>query len=176
MGWLKIGYRTESAAATRNSFKEDLKFSTEHIENIRLEPQEATEPYPKVGLSVPDSDLPFISPREIAQRVSKETGGLRKLLKHTLLVKKANNEGVIVVDNIVYDCANFLQEHPGGEQVIKSFAGAECSWQFWRFHGRKEMDEFGRALRVGRTKGIVNKFLEPKKYVGLRRLGGDEWF
>jgi cytochrome b involved in lipid metabolism len=78
---------------------------------------------------------------------------------------------VIVVDNVVYDCTDFLPEHPGGEQVIKSFAGAECSWQFWRFHGTKEMEEFGRQLRVGRTEGLRNKFSESKRYIGLRRLG-----
>jgi cytochrome b involved in lipid metabolism len=82
---------------------------------------------------------------------------------------------VIVVDNIVYDCTDFLSEHPGGEQVIKSFGGAECSWQFWRFHGKKEMEEFGRQLRVGRTEGLRNRFPEPKRYIGLRKLGDNEW-
>jgi cytochrome b involved in lipid metabolism len=82
---------------------------------------------------------------------------------------------VIVIDNIVFDCTSFLKEHPGGEQIIKSFGGAECSWQFWRFHGKKEMKEFGRPLRVGRTQGMINKFKEPQKYVGLRRLGADDW-
>ena len=82
---------------------------------------------------------------------------------------------VIVIDNIVYDCKYFLKEHPGGEQIIKSFGGAECSCQFWRFHGKKEMEDFGRALRVGRTEGMVNKYKEPQRYVGLKRLGDDEW-
>ena len=80
-----------------------------------------------------------------------------------------------MIDDIVYDCIKFISEHPGGEQIIRSFAGAECSWQFWRFHGKKEIEEFGRALRVGRTKGMKNKYKEPPKYVGLRRLGDEEW-
>jgi cytochrome b involved in lipid metabolism len=80
-----------------------------------------------------------------------------------------------VVDSIVYDCAEFSREHPGGEQVIKSFAGEECGWRFWRFHSKKEMDESGRILRIGRTEGIVNKFSEQKRYIGLRRLSDDEW-
>jgi cytochrome b involved in lipid metabolism len=80
-----------------------------------------------------------------------------------------------VVDNIVYDCLEFLKEHPGGEQIIRSFSGAECSWQFWRFHSKKEMEEFGKPLRVGRTDGMINKFKEPQKYVGLRKLGGGDW-
>jgi cytochrome b involved in lipid metabolism len=79
------------------------------------------------------------------------------------------------VNDVVYDCAQFIHGHPGGDQIIKSFAGAECSWQFWRFHGQKEMGEFGRPLRVGRTKGLKNKFKEPMRYVGLRRLGHDDW-
>jgi len=102
--------------------------------------------------------LPFIPPDVVKKRKSAESGGL-----------------FIVVDKIVFDCTNFLQEHPGGEQIIKSFGGAECSWQFWRFHGKKEMEEFGRPLRVGRTDGITNKFKEPQRYVGLRNLGVDDW-
>jgi cytochrome b involved in lipid metabolism len=90
-------------------------------------------------------------------------------------IKPTLTRTVIVVDKIVYDCTNFLEEHPGGEQIIKSFGGAECSWQFWRFHGKKEMDEFGRPLRAGRTEGVVNKFKEPPKYIGLRKLGSDDW-
>jgi cytochrome b involved in lipid metabolism len=82
---------------------------------------------------------------------------------------------VIVVNNIVYDCTKFIKEHPGGEQIIRAFGGAECTWQFWRFHRKNEMEEFGRPLRVGRTTGMVNKFKEPSKYVGLRRLGHDDW-
>jgi cytochrome b involved in lipid metabolism len=85
----------------------------------------------------------------------------------------ANGKEVIVVDCIVFDCTHFISEHPGGEQIIRSFAGAECSWQFWRFHGEKEMKNFGKKLRVGRTEGLENKFKEPPKYVGLRRFGED---
>jgi cytochrome b involved in lipid metabolism len=75
----------------------------------------------------------------------------------------------------VYDCSNFVKEHPGGGQIINSFGGAECSWQVWRFHGKKEMEEFGKPLRVGRTNGMKNRFKEPKKYVGLRPLEANEW-
>jgi cytochrome b involved in lipid metabolism len=94
---------------------------------------------------------------------------------HLQALSLINHVQVLVVDNIVYDCTNFMKEHPGGEQVLQSFGGAECSWQFWRFHGQKEMGEFGRPLRVGRTSGMVNKFQEPSKYVGLRRLCHDDW-
>lgn len=81
----------------------------------------------------------------------------------------------IVVEDIVYDCTDFISEHPGGEKIIQSFAGQECTWQFWRFHGKKDMEELGKPLRVGRTKGLKNRFKEPVRYVGLRRLGDDDW-
>ena len=80
-----------------------------------------------------------------------------------------------MIDKIVYDCTGLLKQHPGGEQIINSFSGEECSWQFWHFHGKKEMEVFGRPLRVGRTQGMVNEFKEPQKYVGLRNLVADEW-
>jgi cytochrome b involved in lipid metabolism len=88
---------------------------------------------------------------------------------------KTDTSTGIVVDHIIYDCTNFLKDHPGGEHVIKSFGGAECSWQFWRFHGRKEMEEDGKPLRIGRTEGLKNKYPEPMRYVGLRSRGDDEW-
>lgn len=81
----------------------------------------------------------------------------------------------IVVDNIVYDCTDFILEHPGGEQVIMSFIGEDCSWQFWRFHSCALMEQYGVPLRIGRTEGVQNRFEEPKRFVGLSRLGRDEW-
>jgi cytochrome b involved in lipid metabolism len=40
----------------------------------------------------------------------------------------ANQHSVgLVIDNIVYDCTNFLKDHPGGTTVLESFGGAECS-------------------------------------------------
>jgi hypothetical protein len=60
--------------------------------------------------------------------------------------------------------------------VIESFIGEDCSWQFWRFHVKEVMEEFGRLLRVGRTEGVRNRFPEPTRWVGLRKWGrGDEW-
>jgi cytochrome b involved in lipid metabolism len=78
------------------------------------------------------------------------------------------------VDNIIYDCTDFIAEHPGGETVIDSFGGQDCSWQFWRFHNATHMKEFGRRLRVGRTAGIRNRFAERPRFVGLRKR--EDWW
>ncbi|PVH77215.1 cytochrome b5, partial [Cadophora sp. DSE1049] len=123
------------------------------IETVSLDSDRSEFPF--VDASVSDDQLPFIPPEKVIKQTSVEAG-------------------VIVIDNVVYDCTDFVTEHPGGEQIIKSFGGAECSWQFWRFHGPKEMEEAGKPLRVGRTEGVINRFQEPSKYVGLRKLGADE--
>jgi cytochrome b involved in lipid metabolism len=155
MGWLKLGAR--KAAETRDLLScPDFKPQTQHIESVSALPF-ATH-YPFQDLSVTDGELPFISSTEVAKRTSRASGGLW-----------------IVVDNIVYDCTEFINEHPGGEEVILSFGGQDCSWQFWRFHGIKEMQKFGKTLRVGRTEGLKNRFKEPVKWVGLQSRGLDEW-
>ena len=81
---------------------------------------------------------------------------------------------MLVIDDVVYDCTEFTTEHPGGKGILEGFAGSDCSWQFWRFHGKKDM-EIGRVLRVGRTKGVRNKYAKPVKWVGLKSLGDNDW-
>jgi hypothetical protein len=173
MGWLKLG--SGSPAQTQQLRQVELKVATQHVESLSID-SEALQQCQHVSLSVPDSELPFIPPDEVSKRRSALEGGLCEC--PTFFSDPgsvAEDSQVIVVDEIVYDCTRFILEHPGGQQIIESFAGAECTWQFWRFHGKREMDEFGRPLRVGRTKGLQNKFKEPVKYVGLRSLGDDGW-
>ena len=116
-----------------------------------------------------DNDLPFIPKEEV---MAKRAQTQCQVNQETL----PRDESLwIVVDNIVYDCSSFVHDHPGGQQVIRSFVGEDCSWQFWRFHGKNEMDRYGRALRVGRTSGVQNRFPEAPRYVGLSKIGHDEW-
>jgi cytochrome b involved in lipid metabolism len=55
---------------------------------------------------------------------------------------------------VVYDCSDFAQEHPGGEAVIRRYAGRDCSLPFWRFHREDQLVKYGWALRVGRVAGV----------------------
>jgi len=134
-----------------NTSAEHLETIDVHIDNTAL--QDLT--YPLQPTTVEDCDLPFIS---------------------SAVVRSAHrdlNRTWIVVDNIVYDCTDFALEHPGGETVVRSFAGQDCSWQFWRFHNSTHMKQSGSPLRVGRTAGVKNRFAERPRFVGLRRR--DEW-
>ncbi|RVX71647.1 hypothetical protein B0A52_03831 [Exophiala mesophila] len=60
----------------------------------------------------------------------------------------------LVIDNEVYDCSNFAKKHPGGEAVIRRYAGSDCSVQFWRFHRREHLMVHGSALRIAKTQGV----------------------
>jgi cytochrome b involved in lipid metabolism len=115
--------------------------------------------YLPVSLSVRESELPVIPHHEMK---------LRAAQKDTL----PDEDVWIVIDNIIYDCTAFMEEHPGGRSIIQSFKGEDCSWQFWRIHTKDHLEEFGRELRIGRCqKGTIqNRYAEVPRYVGLRSL------
>ncbi|KAF7955249.1 uncharacterized protein EAE97_000508 [Botrytis byssoidea] len=157
MGWINLKKNRNITPKVEFQFEEDLKATTENIENVSLNEYSHPQKYPFVSPKVSGSQLPFIPATEVRKGTSSEVGGL-----------------LIVIDEVVYDCTEFATEHPGGEGIVEGFAGSECSWQFWRFHGKKEM-EVGWILRVGRTKGVMNKYAEPMKWVGLKTLGDNDW-
>ncbi|KAL4805445.1 hypothetical protein BDV18DRAFT_140874 [Aspergillus unguis] len=145
----------------------------DQIEPLRRASTFQGKTYPLHDPSTPDSDLPYIDPSVVLE--------IEKYWKKTTSsssdqdsFKEGNTPAWIVVDNVIYDCTSFQHTHPGGSVVIRSFVGQDCSWQFWRFHGKRHMDESGRELRIGRTSGIQNRFKEPPRYVGSSSLG-DDW-
>jgi cytochrome b involved in lipid metabolism len=168
MGWLK----PKSSALLERPYDSSLSdinhkvadkdsqfFSVEHVERI-VDPPTATtattkESYPFQPTHLPDPDLPFIPSTVVLQ------------------AKRNLHRIWIVINNVVFDATDFLHEHPGGNTVIESFAGQDCSWQFWRFHNRRHMRDSGLGLRIGRTAGVGNRFAERPRFVGLRKL--DEW-
>jgi cytochrome b involved in lipid metabolism len=175
MGWLTLKRQAQSldsapAPATDNiqnsklpylngTSSSDTESTVQHIENISPAPKRSR---PCVYPDVPDNKLPFIPTTEIT-------------------AKRCDPDSVsdlwIVIDKIVYDCSVFVYEHPGGDAVIKNFKGSDCSWQFWRFHGKEELKEHGKGLRIGRTAEMSNLYKERPKYVGLKALCSsmDEW-
>lgn len=159
MGWITLRKKRSRNITPDVDFQleEDLKITTRHVENVSLNECSRSQRYPFISPNVSDSELPFIPATAVSQGTSSELGGL-----------------LLVIDDVVYDCTEFTTEHPGGKGILEGFAGSDCSWQFWRFHGKKDM-EIGRVLRVGRTKGARNKYAEPVKWVGLKSLGDNDW-
>lgn len=159
MGWLSLRRPRNGPTAHVTS----VKPSSEHVEHIKhAEDFEHAEHVEELYLeyplqdSIPDNDLPLIPAAVVRD--------------HKLSFSKGHGRAWIVVDKIVYDCTKFIREHPGGETVIRSFVGEDCSWQFWPFHDKGIMEEWGRPLRVGRTEGIGNRFKEIPKYFGRSEM------
>lgn len=119
-------------------------------------PSSTQSEYAPVPLSLRSEDLPFIP---------------TDLVKSKASAAKGSPDLWIVIDGIVYDCTAFAPEHPGGAHMIESFRGVDCSWQFWRFHGKGDLESYGKLMRIGRTEGVRNKYKEKPKFVGWSGFG-----
>lgn len=173
MRWIKL---RKQSTLNRSPTERLLKLSTtsekvsshsDHIEDIDTARTNLPRlQYPFQPLSVQDLDLPHID-KSIVSHMSQQGP--------SQLEQPSNGSRAwIVINNIVFDCTEFQHEHPGGANVIQSFIGQDCTWQFGRFHSMKHMEDFGQKLRVGRTSGVENRFREPPRYVGLSSLD-DDW-
>lgn len=150
MGWMHRSVETKAVTPGRPLIESTLESGASVV---LVEDPENPESYRSVSPSVPDDELPFI---------------------HMSVVVASTMSGRhwLVIDDIIYDCTEFISEHPGGQDVLQPFRGHDCTWQFRRFHGKRELQQ-GRGLRVGRTSGVRNKFKERPKFVGLRPCGAD---
>ncbi|KAF2647289.1 hypothetical protein K491DRAFT_699725 [Lophiostoma macrostomum CBS 122681] len=164
MGWMraqrndrKVLCAQSIASASPCDSKDKLASDQQnrvHIEDISTlqTPKHLQCPtLPFVSTSTPNADLPFLPATAIT-------------------ASPTHNQLYIVIDNIVYNCSSFVDEHPGGGQVIESFRAQDCSWQFWRFHSKDVMQAWGQPLRVARTEGVTNRWKERPRWVGLRRF------
>jgi cytochrome b involved in lipid metabolism len=174
MGWMKAPHKNkESTESEQSSYlppspsesdgEGKLKHASDGADKIHIEDISSTPQRPKHSLSPPPSSKSAISP----------TGDLPFLSASAITTPhtKTPTSLYIVIDNIVYDCTSFVDEHPGGRQVIESFRSQDCSWQFWRFHSKDVMEEWGPRLRAARTEGVRNRWKERPRWVGLRRFG-----
>jgi len=150
MGWIKA-VNSSAHARYADTALDVSKGDTKHVENLDLD--EGSEQYPVCAKDADESDLPFLAPEVVKQMDGTD---------HSRLW--------LVIDDIVYDCTDFVDDHPGGETVIRSFGGRSCSWQFWRIHTTSHLRQYGLRMRVGRTEGVENPYKETKTYVGLRSL------
>jgi cytochrome b involved in lipid metabolism len=172
MGWLTLRRRAEAPAPSVVP-AEKIGVYAEHTEDIDTpsSPPQPGQPrrflnttYHLAEPSAPDSALPYMSPKILSE--------LEEQYKSSSASPPTSLPVWIVINNVIYDCSDFIHEHPGGSVVINSFVGQDCSWQFWRFHSKQHLVDHGRVLRVGKTEGVRNRFKEPARYVGLG--AGDE--
>lgn len=56
----------------------------------------------------------------------------------------------------VYDISSFLEEHPGGEEVLRAFAGKDATDAFEDAAHSEEAIPIMNKLKVGRLSSLVN--------------------
>ena len=44
---------------------------------------------------------------------------------------------------------DFLSEHPGGDRVLKRFAGKNATKAFWKYHGESVLKKYGDKFKIG---------------------------
>lgn len=154
MGWMQRSLRAHQTTTHVGIAVPQFTKDTFEPSTIFIDDREDPKSYKPLPLSAENDDLPYIPSHLVFESVNCALYWL-------------------VIENIVYDCTEFIREHPGGPEVLKPFWGSDCTWQFHRFHGKDELEKHGRALRIGRTQGVSNKFKERPRFIGLRRLGGD---
>ena len=135
MGWIRGPTTVKLATRTPQDIfttQEQTKGSIDHVENISssagdnisVDRRCISQPESKYicqPLTVPDEDLPLITSEEVLSK--RRPGALSGKASHS----EERKDYWIVVDDIVYDCTSFILDHPGGEQVILSFVGENCS-------------------------------------------------
>ncbi|GAO17145.1 uncharacterized protein UV8b_00357 [Ustilaginoidea virens] len=74
-----------------------------------------------------------------------DTYTLAEVQKH----KTAADGMWLIVENNVYDITKFLPEHPGGEIVLKRFAGKNATKAFHKYHNEQVLDKYGAKYKIG---------------------------
>ncbi|KAK4113998.1 cytochrome b5 [Canariomyces notabilis] len=76
----------------------------------------------------------------------------KQFTKAEVAQHKDENGMYIIIDDGVYDIANFLDEHPGGAKILKRMAGKDATKQFWKYHSKNVLEKYGGKLKVGTLK------------------------
>ncbi|EGV62467.1 Cytochrome b5 [Yamadazyma tenuis] len=63
----------------------------------------------------------------------------------------------MVYNGLVYDCSSFLDEHPGGEEVVLDVAGTDATEEFDDIGHSDDAHEILKGLLIGKLEGGVVK-------------------
>lgn len=87
---------------------------------------------------------------------------VRQFTREEVSKKSGKTEAVFIIDNVVYDVTKFLDEHPGGHEVLVNVAGKDASEDF---------DDVGHSLDAKELmqKYVVGEVVEAERVVVQKR-------
>ena len=148
MGWTKLGIYAKPAKVDYDVFLQ-RKSQPGTVQNTLQTDLE----YPFCAQDLDKDRLPSIPPEVVKQHSRKAENRLCKLNEVLMLRSFTTNYLLgIVIDEIVYDCSDFISEHPGGEAVIRNLSGSDCSC---KLHGPKCRSSFRLTCGQGNSGGFI---------------------
>lgn len=73
----------------------------------------------------------------------------RTFTRKEVEARAGGDETWIIIDNVVYDVSTFLEDHPGGPEVLLQNSGGDASRCFHDVGHTEEALEWRREFRVG---------------------------
>lgn len=88
-----------------------------------------------------------VSPPLRSEQIARDIMTVRQFTREEVSKKTTKTEAIFIIDNVVYDVTKFLDEHPGGHEVLVNVAGKDASEDF---------DDVGHSLDA---KELMQKFV-----------------
>ena len=61
----------------------------------------------------------------------------------------SENDAWIVINNFVYDITDFINEHPGGKDILLQFIGTDASEFFNELHHPSILEDYAENYKIG---------------------------
>lgn len=69
---------------------------------------------------------------------------------------------LFIIDTVVYNVADFLDAHPGGEAVLRQVAGKDATTDFYNLHRQEVLEKYIDDLAVGTIQGEKPSVVRPQ--------------
>ncbi|XP_028176187.1 cytochrome b5 [Ostrinia furnacalis] len=76
-------------------------------------------------------------------------GEVRKFTRQEVAARDTKASNTFIIDNYVYDVAQFLDEHPGGHEVLVNAAGKDASEDFEDIGHSLDAKDLMKKYRIG---------------------------
>lgn len=89
------------------------------------------------------------TPRTSARSDTNMAGEVRKFTRKEVADSNKKETNTFIIDNQVYDVAKFLDEHPGGHEVLMNVAGKDATEDFEDIGHSLDAKDLMKKFRIG---------------------------